>query len=117
LTQVSVDDIRPVSSGGGYSVPLEATSPQAVILASGTSTTSPAMGVYINDLNSGIIFFDNTSGADGGESGSSFVKWEVRYYSSIPAGGWTYKTWVMTDTLQNVISHMNQLYTWGVSSR
>jgi len=113
LTQVLASTV----GSAGYNVPLPASGPQAVILASGTSPTSPAMGVYINNPGSGMTFYDNSSGLSTGQYGSNFVKWGALYRGPVPAGTWTYNTWVMTDTRQNVIAYMNQLYTWGVVSR
>jgi hypothetical protein len=117
LTQVPVSTVCGTNCGAGYNVPLPASGPQAVILASGTSPTSPAMGVYINNPNSGMTFYDNSSGTSTGEYGSNFVKWGALYRGPVSAGAWTYNTWVMTDTRQNVIAYMNQLYAWGVVSR
>jgi hypothetical protein len=116
LTSVALNAIVSVSGSSGYDVPLSASGPQAVIVASGTSPTSPAMAVYINNPNSGFVFYAGVSGTDG-QAGTNFSKWEARYYAPITAGGWTYNTWVMTDTMQNVLLYLNQLYTWGVTSR
>lgn len=116
LTSVALNDIVSVSGTSGYDVPLSASGPQAVIVASGTDPTSPAMAIYINNPNSGFVFYAGVGGTDG-QAGTNFSKWEARYYAPITAGGWTYNTWVMTDTMQNVLSYLNQLYAWGVTSR
>jgi hypothetical protein len=102
--------------GLGYNVQQPA-GPRAVILAAGTGRAATAMGIYINDPNSGFVFYDNSSGASSGQIGSNFVKWEVHYDGPISGGAWTYNTWIMTDTVQNILQHMNQLYAWAVSSR
>jgi hypothetical protein len=117
LTQVALGDVRRATSHGpGYDVPLKP-GPQAVILASGAGPNAVAMGVYINNPNSGFVFYDNSIGYHPGEEGSNFVKWEVHYYSAISAGTWTYDTWIMTDTVEHVLSDINQLNAWGLTSR
>ncbi|WP_213805776.1 hypothetical protein [Granulicella sp. dw_53] len=103
------------SAGTGYDVPLNP-GPQAVILASGTTPTSMAMGIFVNSPNAGFVFYDN-SGGPSQQYGSNFAKWEVHYDGGITTGTWTFKTWIMTDTLQNVTSYIDQLNTWGLTSR
>jgi hypothetical protein len=89
--------------------------PLALILASGTGMNATAMGIYKNDPNAGMEIYDN-SGPDAGQYGTSFAKWNVRYDSSIQPS-WHFRTWIMTDTVQNVINDIQQLYTFGVTSR
>jgi hypothetical protein len=103
-------------AGTNYNVPLSVNSPQAIIVSTGTSPTSTAMGIYISNANSGFVLYANP-GSSGGQYGANSAKWEVHYYGPITANSWTYKTWVMTDTRQNVVSYLNQLYSWNVVSR
>jgi hypothetical protein len=117
LAQDLLSDIQAETARGrGYNVKLP-TGPMAVILAEGTGSAATAMGIYINNPNSGFVFYDNSIGSSPGQSGSNFVKWEVRYDGSISARAWTYNTWIMTDSVQNILKEMNQLYSWSVSSR
>jgi hypothetical protein len=109
--------IRAVTARGlGYNVQAPA-GPRAVILAAGAGDAAMAMGIYINDPNSGFVFYDGSGGSDRGPNGSNFVKWEAHYDGSIASGGWTYNTWIMTDTVENIRKDMDLLYSWGVSSR
>jgi hypothetical protein len=117
LVQDALADIRAETvRGRGYNVKAPA-GPRAVILAAGTGSAATAMGIYINDPNSGFVFYDGSGGSSTGQSGSNFVKWEVHYDGSISAGGWKYNTWIMTDSVQNILQEMNRLYSWQVSSR
>lgn len=117
LTQDALAEIRAITARGlGYNVKQPA-GPRAVILAAGTGNAATAMGIYINDPHSGFVFYDGSLGASHGQSGSNFVKWEVHYDGPISAQAWTYNTWIMTDTVQNILADMNRLYAWGVSSR
>jgi hypothetical protein len=117
LTQDALSDIRAETAAGrGYNVKLPA-GPMAVILAAGTGRSAPAMGVYVDNLNSGFVFYDNSLGTSHGQGGSNFVKWEVLYDGPISGGTWTYRTWIITDSVQNVIEAIDQLRSWGVSSR
>ncbi len=117
LVQDVLADIRAETARGrGYNVKAPA-GPRAVILAAGTGRAASAMGIYINDPNSGFVFYDGSGGSSTGQSGSNFVKWEVHYDGSISAGGWKYNTWIMTDSVQNILQEMNRLYSWKVSSR
>ena len=117
LTGDSLQDIRARTARGlGYNLKWSA-GPMAVILAAGPGNGATAMGVYINNPNSGFVLYDNSLGRDGGQSGSNFVKWEVHYDGAVSAGAWTYDTWIITDTVQNIVDDMNRLYAWKVSSR
>jgi hypothetical protein len=89
--------------------------PQAVILSSGTSPTSTAMAIYINDVNAGFVLYDSSYGTSGGQFGSNYAKWEVNYYSGVNVSGspWTFNTWIITGPMQNVITDIDQLYAWG----
>jgi hypothetical protein len=109
LTFITAQDVR---NAGSYNVTLGGV--QAIIVA--TSDWSAAMGVYINDPNTGFVFVDNTSGNSPGEYGSSFVKWEVHYEAGLPAGPWYFNTWIATDSLPNVMHDIDQLYAWGLLS-
>ncbi len=124
FTQVSTSSIHALSDTTGYQVPGAGTGPQAVILAAGTDPTSPAMGVFINSPNAGFVFYDeSTGGCTDSLSNvtcqyqSNFAKWGVNYFSTITPSPWTFKTWIMTDTLQNVEAYINQLNSWKVTSR
>ena len=122
---VSYATVQAVSGTTGYDVPGSGSGPQAVILASGNTPSSPAMGVFINSPNAGFVFYDNSTGGCTSPSpigstcqySSNFAKWGVHYDGGITPGSWTFKTWIMTDTLQNVESYIVQLNTWGVTSR
>ncbi len=124
FTPVSYSTVQAVSGSTGYDVPGSGSGPQAVILASGSAPTSPAMGVFMNSPNAGFVFYDNSTGGcisppvgSSCQYSSNFTKWEVHYDGGITPGPWTFNTWVMTDTLQNVESYINQFNTWGVKSR
>lgn len=117
LAQDVLADIREKTARGlGYNVILPA-GPMAVILAAGTGSAAPAMGIYINEPHTGFVFYDNSGGSSHGQSGSNFVKWEVHYDGPISANVWTYNTWIITDSVQNVLQDIDQLYSWGVLSR
>lgn len=98
----------------GYDVP--GVGPGAVILANGPGPNAMAMGVYVNEQYTQFVLYDNSTGTSGGQSGSNFAKWEVRYDGGISVPTWTYNTWIMTDTLQNVLAYINQLCSWNVQS-
>jgi hypothetical protein len=117
LTQDALAAIRGETARGlGYNVKLPA-GPMAVILAAGKGSAATAMGIYINDPNSGFVFYDNSIGSASGQTGGDFAKWEVHYDGPVSGGAWTYNTWIMTDSVQNILQDMNQLYSWTVSSR
>lgn len=103
-------------TGTGYITPGAASGPQAVILSSGTAANSPAMGVFINTKNAGFTLYLNGScttltGA-ACQYNSSFSKWTVVYGGPL-ASPWIFKTWIVTDTLQNVETDINQLIVWA----
>jgi hypothetical protein len=92
--------------------------PLALIIAMGTGMSAPAMGVYKNDPNAQMTLENNTQ-PDGGSYGQydgPYSKWSVHYDSGIQSS-WTFRSWIITDTLQNVINDIQQLYTFGVTSR
>jgi hypothetical protein len=110
LTSISATTVRahnPYNATGGGA--------QAIVLSD--PATGLAMGAYINSPNAGFVFYDNTGGNSPGQTGSSFAKWSVQYYSGVTAGGWTFNTWIVTDKLANVLKDFDQLYAWGVNSR
>jgi hypothetical protein len=86
-----------------------------LIIATGSGPNATAMGVYISDPNAGLVLYDN-SGPDGGHYGSSFSKWSVIYRSQVSTV-WKFRTWIATDSVQNVQKQFHQLYVWGVTSR
>jgi hypothetical protein len=112
LAQIRAETAR----GRGYNLNLPP-GPMAVILASGSGSDATAMGIYINDSSTGFVFYDNSIGSAPGQAGSNFVKWEVHYDGAVSAKTWTYNTWIITDSVRNILADMNQLYAWGVSSR
>jgi hypothetical protein len=117
LTPDALADIRAITVRGlGYNVK-QPPGPRAVILAAGAGSAAIAMGIYINEPHSGFVFYDGSLGASHGQSGSNFVKWEVHYDGPISAQEWTYDTWIMTDSVQNILREMDQLYAWNVASR
>lgn len=118
LVQDALEAIRAKTARGlGYNLKSPAGAPMAVILAAGRARTAPAMGIYVNDPNTGFVFYDNSIGASPGQAGSNFVKWEVHYDGPITAASWTYDAWIMTDSVQNILEDMNRLYSWAVASR
>jgi hypothetical protein len=93
-------------SGGGA---------DGLILASGKGLNAVAMGIYKNDPNAGIVLYDDTR-LKQGKYGPHFSKWGVIYRGEIQAG-WTFQTWIVTDTVENIKRDFQQLFSWGVSSR
>ena len=116
------DQLQPISvptdSPASINVPESTLLPgaNALIIANGTGMNAVAMGVYKNDPNAGMVFYDNTSGASPGQYGSNFSKWEVHYDSGI-SDGWTFRTWIATDSVSNIVQYFRQLYSFGVMSR
>jgi hypothetical protein len=86
------------------------------IIASGPDMGDLAMGVYIFDPNAGIVLYDE-SGDSSGQFGSSFSKFGVVYNGPVSAKQWKFKTWIVTDTVENIIKDFKTLYEWGVMSR
>jgi hypothetical protein len=95
--------------------------PIAVILSSGTSSSSPAMAIYSNSPNASVVIYDNSQGPEGDQYGSNFAKGSILFAGPVPAAPannpWTFSSWIITDTLANVQNDVNLLFSWGVTSQ
>lgn len=100
----------------GYNATSGATPEQAMIFADGANH---AMGVYINTGNAGFTIIDSSSGGTPGETGNEFVKWSVEF--SGPIGPtttqpqWGFNTWIVTDTLANVETALQQFHQFSTT--
>ena len=106
LTLIHAKDAKVNISGGGA---------DGLILASGHGPDAIGMGVYKNDPNAGIVLYDD-SGPSVGNYGAGFSKWGIVYRSSVSAR-WTFRSWIITDRVQNIQRDFHQLYVWNVKSR
>jgi hypothetical protein len=95
--------------------------PTAVIMASGTTPSSPAMAIYANSPKAGVVIDNRSQGPDQDQYGFNSAKGSIVYSGSIPASPpdhpWTFNSWIITDTLANVEKDIDLLYSWGVKSQ
>jgi hypothetical protein len=106
LSEVVAKKTKVNISGGGA---------DGLILASGTGPDAIAMGIYKNDPNAGIVLYDD-SGPSVGHYGPGFSKWGIVYRSAV-SQQWSFRSWIVTDSVRNIQKDFHQLYIWGVTSR
>jgi hypothetical protein len=78
------------------------------------------MAIYNNSEHASVVLYDGSRGADKGQFGSNFAKASFVWTGPIPEGSptnpWTFDSWIITDTLENVQKDVALLYSWGVKS-
>lgn len=93
-----------------------------VIISEGTSSTDKAFGLYgvLTSHGGSVSSFDLTNyiilgNGDLSADAANCTNLGAKYLGDISEGTHTYTTWLMSDTLANVKSYMNTLYSSGVT--